>query len=121
MRISPSTLRDRVWVEVYLDHLAYNIQQLKQKVGSDVKLIPMLKANAYGCGAPMIGKIALANGADWLGVELVEEALELRRANISAPLLVAGPVADWQAEAIVSYDLHVTVRARPVAHGGLRR
>ncbi len=110
MSASPSISRDRVWVEVYLDHLAYNIQQLKQKVGPDVKLLPMLKANAYGCGGPIVGKIALANGADWLGVELVDEALDLRRANITIPLLVAGPVADWQAEAIVSYDLRVTVR-----------
>ncbi len=111
MNISSTAPRDRVWVEVNLDHLAFNIQQLKQKVGPAVKLMPMLKANAYGCGSPMIGKIALASGADWLGVELVEEALELRRAQISTiPLFVAGNVTDWQAQEIVDYDLHVTVR-----------
>lgn len=105
-----ATTRERVWVEVDLNHLAHNIQALKNKVGSTVKLIPMLKANAYGCGAAVVGKVALASGADWLGVELVEEALELRRAGISAPILAAGPSEAWQAEPAVFYDLRLTVR-----------
>ncbi len=103
-------MKDRVWVEVNLDHLAHNIRALKEKIGPAVKLLPLLKANAYGCGIAIVGKIAIENGADWLGVELVEEALELRRANIATPILVVGPVAAWQAESIVRYDLRVTVR-----------
>lgn len=103
-------IKGRVWVEVDLSHLAYNIQSLKNKVGPTVKLIPMIKANAYGCGAGVIGKIACENGADWLGVELVEEAVELRCAGITAPVLIAGPVTAWQAEQIVFYDLRPTVR-----------
>jgi alanine racemase len=101
---------DRVWVEVDLDHLAHNIRALKKKIGPEVKLLPLLKANAYGCGIGIVGKIALENGADWLGVELVEEALELRRANIAAPILLLGPLAARQAETIVNEDLRVTVR-----------
>jgi alanine racemase len=102
--------RDRVWVDVDLDHLAHNIQMLKKKVGPAVKLLPLLKANAYNCGIAIVGKTAIENGADWLGVELVEEALDLRHADITVPILVVGPVAGWQAESIVGYDLHVTVR-----------
>src|SRR5208337_925185 len=93
--------KDRVWVEVNLDHLAHNIRALKEKIGPTVKLLPLLKADAYGCGLAVVGKIAAENGADWLGVELVEEALVLRRANITAPILLVGPVAAWQAESIV--------------------
>jgi len=105
-----TSTKDRVWVEVNLDHLAHNIRALKEKIGTAVILLPLLKANAYGCGIAIVGKIAIENGADWLGVELVEEALELRCANIANPILVVGPVAAWQAESIVNNDLHVTVR-----------
>jgi alanine racemase len=104
------TPRDRVWVEVDLDNLAHNIRRLKNKVGPEVKLLPLLKANAYGCGIGVVGKTALENGADWLGVEMVEEGLDLRRASITAPILVVGPVACWQADAIVTNDLRVTLR-----------
>ncbi|MGD0004726.1 MAG: alanine racemase [Anaerolineaceae bacterium] len=75
--------RDRVWVEVNLDHLAHNFQTLKKKVGPEVKLLPLLKANAYGCGIAIVGKVAIENGADWLGVELIEEALDLRRVDMN--------------------------------------
>lgn len=102
--------KDRVWVEVNLNHLAHNIRALKGKIGPAVKLLPLLKANAYGCGIAIVGKIAIENGADWLGVELVEEALELRHANITTPILVVGPVAAWQAEQIVGNDLRITLR-----------
>lgn len=93
--------RDRVWVEVNLNNLAHNIRALKEKVGPAVKLLPLIKANAYGCGLAIVGKIAIENGADWLGVELVEEALELRHANITTPILVVGPVASWQANQLL--------------------
>jgi alanine racemase len=110
MEAYQTDIRDRVWVEVDLDHLAHNIRALKEKIGPAVKLLPLLKANAYGCGIAIVGKIAVENGSDWLGVELVEEALELRRANIVTPILVVGPVSAWQTELIVNNDLHVTVR-----------
>ena len=90
--------------------MGHNIRLLKEVIGPKVKLLPLLKANAYGCGIAIVGKTAVENGADWLGVELVGEALELRRADITAPILTMGPVAVWQAELIVNNNLHVTVR-----------
>jgi alanine racemase len=105
-----SAPRERIWVEVDLDNLAQNVQALKKKVGPGVKLLPLLKANAYGCGIAVVGKTALENGADWLGVEMVEEGLDLRRAGVDGTILVVGPLADWQAEAVVKNDFHVTVR-----------
>ncbi len=110
MDVNQTGSKDRVWVEVNLDHLAHNIRALKKKIGPAVKLLPLLKANAYGCGLAIVGKIAIENGADWLGVELVEDALVLRQANIDAPILLVGPVATWQAETIVKNNLRATVR-----------
>jgi alanine racemase len=102
--------RDRVWVEVNLNNLGHNIHALKERIGPGVKLLPLLKANAYGCGIAAVGKTALDHGADWLGVELVEEALDLRNAGVTAPILLMGPTNPWQAETIVEHDLRATVR-----------
>lgn len=110
MDVNQARSEARAWVEVNLGNLAYNIRSLKEKIGPGVKLLPLLKANAYGCGIGVVGKIAAENGADWLGVELVEEALVMRQAKISAPILAVGPVAAWQAEVIVKNDLRITVR-----------
>jgi len=110
MDVNQARSQARTWVEVNLDHLACNIRSLKAKIGPDVRLLPLLKANAYGCGIATVGRVAHENGADWLGTELVEEALVMRQAGITAPILTVGPIAPWHAEAIVKNDLRVTVR-----------
>ena len=69
----------------------------------------MVKADAYGHGAVAVGRAALEGGASWLGVAVVEEGVELRRAGITAPVLVLSePSADAMAEA-VAYGLVPTV------------
>jgi alanine racemase len=69
----------------------------------------VLKADAYGHGAVRIAKVALENGADWLGVAIVEEGVELRRANIKAPTLVLGLTSPGEVPALLSYNLTPTV------------
>lgn len=100
----------RTWVEIDLQACAHNIAWLKSQVGANVLLLPLVKGDAYGCGAAVVGKALLDNGADWLGTELVEEALELRRAGIDAPLLVLGPCEAQDAPEAAAAGLRVTVR-----------
>ncbi|RMF80958.1 MAG: alanine racemase [Chloroflexi bacterium] len=82
-------------VEIDLDALAVNVRELKQIVGDDVTLMAVVKANGYGHGAVAVSRVALRNGADYLGVSSMVEALELRDAGIAAPILVLSytPVA----------------------------
>src|SRR4030067_1697461 len=79
------------WLEVSKSALAYNCRNIKKKLGRGVELMAMVKANAYGHGAVECSKIFLNNGAASLGVAIIEEGIELRKAGIRAPVLVAYP------------------------------
>jgi alanine racemase len=70
------------------DALRWNFRQIKNKIGSRVKILAMVKANAYGHGAPFVAKTLADEGSDAFGVATVEEGIELRRAGISQPIIV---------------------------------
>jgi alanine racemase len=75
-------------VEIDLHALANNVRGIKNWVGEQVAVMAVVKADAYGHGAVSVGRTALLNGAEYLGVSSVGEALELREAGIDAPILV---------------------------------
>jgi alanine racemase len=77
------------WAEVDLGALASNVRALRARAGR-ARLMAVVKADAYGHGAVPVARAALAAGAERLGTAIVEEALELRRAGIDAPVLVLG-------------------------------
>jgi len=71
----------------------------------------MVKGEAYGLGKPAeVGKIALANGADILGVELLEEAVQLRDGGVQSEILMLGPIMPEDADLIVDQNIQTTVR-----------
>lgn len=75
----------------------------------------IVKANGYGHGAVPVARTALNRGASWLGLGSVSEAIELRQAGITAPLLVLGPPLAWQAPLVVANDLRVAVCTYDIA------
>jgi alanine racemase len=75
------------WAEVDLDRIAGNVRALKAQAAAPA-LMATVKADGYGHGILESGRAALAGGADWLGVALVEEGRLLRDAGITAPILV---------------------------------
>jgi len=70
---------------VDLSAIKFNLQLLKKTSGT--KLLAVVKADAYGHGLVPVAQAALAAGADYLGVALLEEAITLREAGIDAPIL----------------------------------
>lgn len=104
-----------VWAEIDLDNLAHNLREIRRRIGEGPEIMAIVKANAYGHGAPQICRAALEHGATWLGVALVEEAVALRRAGITAPVHILGMPAPWQAEAVVAADVSCAVCDREVA------
>ncbi len=76
------------WVEMDLDALATNVRSMKNIVGEAVTLMAVVKADAYGHGAVAVARTALLNGAEYLAVSSVTEALQLREAGLDAPILV---------------------------------
>jgi alanine racemase len=78
------------WAEIDLDALASNFHRVRERVGPGVKVMAVVKANAYGHGAVRCAQRLAAEGADWFAVALPEEGVELRRAGISQPILSLG-------------------------------
>lgn len=78
------------WAEIDLDNLEHNVQVIKKSLAPACELIAVVKANAYGHGSVEVAKAALAAGADSLAVSIIEEAVILRRAGLTAPILVMG-------------------------------
>lgn len=76
--------------EISLDALDHNIGAFREHLAPGTKLLATVKANAYGHGATEIARRAVAAGVDYLGVAFLDEALQLRRAGIAAPILVLG-------------------------------
>ncbi|WNQ14311.1 alanine racemase [Paenibacillus aurantius] len=78
------------WVEVSLDALRHNLYAFRRKLPDEIEMMAVVKADAYGHGAIQVAKEALACGVSYLAVAFLDEALELRRAGIDAPILVLG-------------------------------
>lgn len=86
------------WVEVNLEYLAQNVKIIKKLLNRNVKLLAVVKADAYGHGAVMVAPTMLASGVDMLGVASIDEGLSLRDANINCEILVLGAVPVWAFE-----------------------
>ncbi|MCX7670419.1 MAG: alanine racemase, partial [Anaerolineae bacterium] len=96
------------WLEIDLGAIAHNVRRLKELAGA-AQLMISLKADAYGHGAVQVAHTALHNGASWLGVACLSEGITLRRAGITAPILVLGFTPPWQARDALRHDLTVTI------------
>jgi alanine racemase len=93
------------WAQVDLDNLAFNYHSVKEFVGSDIKLMAVVKANAYGHGAvPCAGRLQ-EEGADWFAVATLEEAIELRQNGIIRPILIFGGFWPGQERELLNFDL----------------
>jgi len=97
------------WLEVDLKALAYNCRNIKQKLGKNVELMAVVKADGYGIGAVECSKVFLKNGASSLGVAIVEEAIQLGKAGIKSPILIIYPEAVGREELVVKYKLDQVV------------
>lgn len=97
----------RAWVEVNLSSLRHNISTLKNIIG-DTQLMGVVKANGYGHSSVDVAKVLLEEGVSYFGVATLEEAMELRQADITAPILLLGPTPPYQRE-IVEHDIGITV------------
>lgn len=83
-------VKRRVWAEIDLDALEYNIALLRSQLAQGTKLCCVIKANAYGHGAPAVARLYEQMGVDFLAVSNIEEALQLRHASVSLPILILG-------------------------------
>ena len=97
------------WTEINLGAIRHNTQTLKKTLSKNVKLMAVVKADGYGHGAINVARVALKNGATWLGVARLSEAIKLREAKIKAPILIFGHVRDCDVELIAKNNLTITL------------
>lgn len=93
-------------IEVDLDALRDNVSRVRERVGG-AKIMATVKANAYGHGLLRTARELLRFGADELGVAFLEEGIALRRAGITAPILVLGGIIGNQITHFLEYDLQI--------------
>jgi alanine racemase len=97
------------WTEVDLGRLRGNLRRIRQDLPAAVRLLAVVKDEAYGHGALDVARIALEEGAWGLGLSTLEEATHLRDAGVTAPLLLLGERQEAELEWCVAHDLTVCV------------
>lgn len=106
----------RLWTEINLDNLIFNFNSIRQNISSGSKICCVVKANAYGHHAPRVAQVLEEAGADWFAVSNIEEALQLREAAITAPVLILGYTPADCAEVLARYDISQCVYSLEYAH-----
>ncbi|MHB8773281.1 MAG: alanine racemase [Syntrophales bacterium] len=99
----------RNWVEVDLGSFAANWAEMRRLVGPAVKIMQVVKADAYGHGAIEISNAALENGAACLGVANADEGVQLRVSGITAPIVILSPATGSEIDQIIKYTLTPSV------------
>lgn len=97
------------WAEISLDALHYNLVRFQEVLPDEVAIMAVVKANAYGHGAVEVAKQAISSGAQYIAVAFLDEALELRNAGITAPILILGYIPPEAVEVAVQHDITLTV------------
>mgnify|MGYP000853794334 FL=1 len=91
-----------------MDAYYNNVRNIKKLVG-DTKVCAVVKGNAYGHGSRMMAPVAIEAGASYLAVAFMDEAMELRNAGITAPILILGWTPPEQMEQAVKNNITLTV------------
>ena len=97
------------WVEIDLGAIAHNYKEIRKHMQTGAKLCAVVKADAYGHGAIAVARKAIAAGAEYLAVATISEAMKLREAGFTTPLLILGLTKPDSSFDIVDADLTQTV------------
>ncbi|MGL2379947.1 alanine racemase [Helicobacter pylori] len=102
-------LKRASFVEVDTASLRHNFSAVKSIVPKDAHIMAVVKANAYGAGAIKASEIFLQEGANYLGVAALDEALELRPHFPKTPILILGYSPNSNASMLIDNDLSAMV------------
>ncbi len=104
-----------VWAEIDSKAIAHNCAQVKQLISPNNHFMATVKANGYGHDAIQFARIALKNGANYLGVARIEEGITLRNAGIKAPILIYGYTSTQNIYELIEYNLIPTIFDKEMA------
>lgn len=97
------------WIEIDCDALINNLKVIQNSLSPDVKLLAVVKADAYGLGADFIAHLFEKQGVNMLGVTHLEEGIYLRQKGVKLPVLLFTPLLPHEAAHAVSYHLTPTI------------
>lgn len=95
---------NRIFARINMDNLRYNISLMKSLVKPDMKILVVIKADAYGHGSVEVAK-RIDDLADYYGVATIDEAIELRTAGIDKPILIIGYTASYDFQKLIDYNI----------------
>lgn len=95
----------RVFAKVDLNAIQWNVSKVKEKVGKDVMVMAVIKADGYGHGALPIAHALNEIGVERYAVAFAEEGMMLRKGGIDNPILILGYSHESQFDTIINYDL----------------
>lgn len=99
----------RTWAEISLGNLGHNYRALRSCLEPGCRFLGVVKADAYGHGAVPVARRLEELGAEYLAVACLDEAVQLRAAGITAPILILGATPEELADAVVEHRLTQTV------------
>ncbi len=97
------------FAEIDLGAIRYNLRRIKQIVGKDIKILAVVKADAYGHGMKEVSRAIVEEGVDYLGAASLDEARELRQAGIKNKIIVLGTILPEVAEGVLRFNVIQTV------------
>lgn len=97
------------YLEINLYNLEHNYREIKKIVSEKSIIMPVIKANAYGHGAVNYAKKLLEIGATRFAVSILDEAIELRKANINVPIMILNYTSPIRFNELIHYDLIQTI------------
>ena len=109
-----TTFEKHVWAEIDLDALRANFRAVQKRAG-DLPLCAVVKADSYGHGAVQCARVFAEEGAAWLAVSCLAEALQLRQAGQRLPILILGHVQPEFAAALIEHHITAACYSLPQA------
>ncbi len=97
------------WIEVDLDAIQDNVRAIRGLLDPSCQVMAVVKAQAYGHGAVAVARAAVEAGATWLAVARLREGIQLRRAGLTAPILLLGPPTPAEVPLVVEFELRPTL------------
>ena len=104
MRVSLPIGRPTI-AEVDLRALVFNYRQIKKRIPKGVKILAVVKADAYGHGALPISLQLEKLGVEYLGVAMAEEGIELRKGGVKTPILILGGIYGNELDQVFRFSL----------------
>lgn len=102
-------LQKRSWAEISTENIRHNYRAIRARLPEDCRFLGVVKADAYGHGALRVSQILEQEGADYLAVSCLDEALELRQGGIKLPILILGHTPREYVRVLIENDITQTV------------